>query len=185
MPRSERHKMMAGEWYTCINGELEALRNAARAAVLDHARMDPLARGAMAPSLRALLGQVGPDVYLEAPFHCTYGFNIVLGAGVYFNAGCVVLDTARVRVGEGAMFGPAVQIYCADHHRDPKLRAAGMEIAHPVDIGANVWVGGGAIILPGVSIGDDAIIGAGSVVTRNVAAGTTVTGNPARAQPRG
>lgn len=183
MPRSERQKMLAGEWYTCIDDELEMLRNEARRAVLIHATTDPMQRGAMAPALRSLLGHVGEGVYLEAPFHCTYGFNIELGDGVYFNAHCVVLDTARVRVGAGSMFGPAVQIYCADHHRDPARRAAGMEIAHPVEIGANVWVGGGAIILPGVSIGDDAIVGAGSVVTRNVAAGATVVGNPARVRP--
>ncbi|MEQ9571153.1 MAG: DapH/DapD/GlmU-related protein, partial [Nitratireductor sp.] len=99
---------------------------------------------------------------------------------VYFNTGCVILDTAPVTIGAGTMFGPSVHIYCADHHRDPVLRGQGLERALPVRIGSDVWVGGGAIILPGVTIGDGAIVGAGAVVTRDVATGATVAGNPAR-----
>lgn len=117
---------------------------------------------------------------IEAPFHCAYGMNLSLGDRVYFNAGCVVLDTAPVRVGSDTMFGPAVQIYCAQHAKNPIERAKGLEIALPVTIGENVWIGGGAIIMPGVTIGDGAIVGAGSVVTRDVPPDTTVVGNPAR-----
>lgn len=177
---TERQKMLAGEWYTCMDAELERLRQVARAAVLAHNTMDPGERGPMAPALAALFGRVGAHVYIEAPFHVTYGFNVTLGDGVYFNTGCTILDTAPVTIGAGSMFGPAVQIYCADHHRDAALRAAGHEIARPVAIAENVWVGGGAIVLPGITIGRNAIIGAGSVVTRDVAPGTTVAGNPAR-----
>ena len=180
MARSEREKMLAGEWYTCMDAELDALREAARAAVLEHNTLAPSRRGAMAPALAALLGRVGRGVFIEAPFHVTYGFNVELGDGVYFNFGCTILDTAPVRIGAGSMFGPHAQIYCADHARDPAHRAAGGEIARPVEIGENVWVGGGAIILPGVTIGRDAIVGAGAVVTRDVAPGATVAGNPAR-----
>lgn len=134
----------------------------------------------MAPELQNLLGHVGKGCFLEAPFHCAYGMNIHLGDNVYFNAGCVVLDTAPVRVGEGSMFGPNVQIYCAHHAKDPADRAQGLEIGLPVTIGRQVWIGGGAILLPGITIGDNATIGAGSVVTKDVAAGATVVGNPAR-----
>lgn len=181
MTTSERERMAAGEWYRCVDPELDALRDAARIAVHAHNTMAPTARGAMAPALASLLGRAGEGAFVEAPFHCAYGFNLFLGDRVYLNAGCVVLDTARVTIGARSMLGPAVQIYCADHHRDSDSRAAGLEIARPVTIGADVWIGGGAIILPGVSIGDRAIVGAGAVVTKSVAADSRVVGNPAKA----
>ena len=177
---TERDKMKAGEWYNCVDPELDALRLVASQAVFEHRSLPPLERGDIAPLLRALLGQAGEGARIEAPFHCAYGFNIFLGAGVFLNTGCVILDTAPVRIGKGTMLGPTVQIYCPEHHTDPEKRLAGLEIARPVTIGENVWIGGGAIILGGITIGDNAIIGAGSVVTRNVAAGSTVVGNPAR-----
>ena len=180
MVASEREKMAAGGWYNCVDDELESFRVVARRAVFEHNSLHPDERGDIAPGLRALLADVGKDVRIEAPFHCAYGFNIALGDGVFFNAGCVILDTATVRIGAGTMLGPTVQIYCAEHSKDAVRRAAGLEIAKPVTIGTNVWIGGGAIVLPGVSIGDDAIVGAGAVVTRDVAAGATVVGNPAR-----
>jgi maltose O-acetyltransferase len=130
--------------------------------------------------LRARLGSVGDGAEIRPPFFCDYGFNIRLGAGAFMNFNCVVLDVAEVDIGPGTQIGPAVQIYAADHPRDPQRRAAGLELGKPVRIGRNVWIGGGAIILPGVVVGDNAIIGAGSVVTRGVAAGVTVRGNPAR-----
>lgn len=134
----------------------------------------------MSPLLRALFASVAEGAFIEAPFHCAYGFNITLGANVYLNTGCVILDSAPVRIGDGAMLGPAVQIYCAEHHLDPVARSQSIEIAKPVTIGRDVWIGGGAILLAGITIGDGAIVGAGSVVTRDVLAGTTVVGNPAR-----
>ncbi|MDR6818053.1 maltose O-acetyltransferase [Neorhizobium sp. 2083] len=176
---SEREKMAAGEWYCCLDPELDALRDTARIAVHSQNTMPPTERGATSPQLRALFGAVS-EAFLEAPFHCAYGFNVFLGQGVYLNAGCTILDTAPVRIGARSMLGPGVQLYCADHHRDPVLRAKGLEIARPISIGADVWVGGGAIVLGGVTIGDGAIIGAGSVVTRDVPPGATVVGNPAR-----
>ncbi|NOC82644.1 sugar O-acetyltransferase [Ruegeria atlantica] len=177
---TERQKMEAGEWYCCLDPELDALRAEARRAVHAHNTCPPDARGAIAPELAALFAGVGRDCFLEAPFHCAYGINLSLGDRVFFNAGCVVLDTAPVMIGNDTMLGPAVQIYCAEHAKDPALRARGLEVAHPVRIGENVWIGGAAIIMPGVTIGDNAIIGAGSVVTKDVPAGETVVGNPAR-----
>jgi maltose O-acetyltransferase len=128
-----------------------------------------------------LFAEVGAEVFIEAPFHCAYGFNIRLGDRVYLNAGCTILDTAPVRIGSGTLLGPHVQIYCAEHHKDGAQRREGLEIARPVEIGANAWIGGGAILLAGIRIGDGAIVGAGTVVARDVAPGTTVVGNPARA----
>lgn len=180
MAASERERMAAGEWYTCLDPELERLRARAQAALHAHNSLPPGARGRMAPALAALFGGAAPGTVIEAPFHCAYGFNIVLEDGVFLNAGCVILDSAPVRIGRRALLGPAVQIYCAEHHKDPEKRAAGLEIARPVEIGERAWIGGGAIILAGRSIGRDAIVGAGAVVTRDVAPGATVAGNPAR-----
>ena len=141
--------------------------------------MPPDERKAMCSELRALFADAA-DTFIEAPFHCAYGMNISLGSGVYLNSGCVILDTASVSIGEGTMLGPAVQIYCPEHHHDVALRKEGLELARPVCIGKNVWIGGSAIILGGVAIGDGAIVGAGAVVTRSVAPGATEIGNPAR-----
>ena len=113
------------------------------------------------------------------PFHCPYGVNIHLGEGVYMNAGCVILDCARVEIGGRTLLGPAVQRYTI-HPLDAKERADFIETARPVTLGRNVWIGGGAIVLPGVTIGDNAVVGAGSVVTKDVPAGHLVVGNPAK-----
>lgn len=179
MTVSEREKMASGQWYRCLDDELAALRMAARRAVFAHNTTPPDDRGNITPDLLALLGSAAPDARIEAPFHCAYGVNIHLGSQVFINAGCAFLDSADIRIGAGTMLGPNVQIYCPQHHKDPALRKDGLEIAHPVVIGENVWVGGGAIILGGVCIGDNAIIGAGAVVTHDVPAGVTVVGNPA------
>ncbi len=130
--------------------------------------------------LRELLASVGEGAYIRPPFHCDYGYNISLGAGVFLNFNCIILDVVKVAIGDRTQIGPGVQILTADHPRDPAQRRAGLEFGRPIVIGADVWIGGGAIILPGVTIGDGAIVGAGAVVTRDVAAGATVVGNPAR-----
>jgi maltose O-acetyltransferase len=123
---------------------------------------------------------VGEHALIRPPFFCDFGYNISLGAGAFLNFNCIILDVEPVFIGAGTAIGPAVQILASDHPRDPRLRQQQVRFGRPVTIGANVWIGGGAIILPGVTIGDDAIVGAGSIVTRDVAAGVTVVGNPAR-----
>ncbi|KIC19156.1 sugar O-acetyltransferase [Leisingera sp. ANG-DT] len=180
MNKSERQKMQEGEWYCCLDSELSALRHQARVAVHQHNTALPDPAENLSPPLANLFTAAGENCLIEAPFHCAYGVNIRLGNNVYMNAGCTILDTAPVSIGDGTMLGPNVQIYCAQHHKDRELRATGLEIALPVTLGADVWIGGGAIILPGVTIGDGAIVGAGAVVTKDVAADQTVTGNPAR-----
>ena len=169
-----------GRWYCCLDPELVKLRETARQACWRHATMDPALRGPCAPELATLFAAMGEGVFLEAPFHVAYGRNLALGDNVYLNAGCVVLDTAPVRIGARTLLGPAVHIYCADHAHSPEKRRIGLERALPVTIGADVWIGGGAILLPGMTVGDGALIGAGSVVTRDVAPGVRVAGNPAR-----
>lgn len=176
---SEWEKMAAGEWYCCLDDELDDLRRRARRAVHEHNTVAPDMRGAIAPALKALI-DASDSAFVEAPFHCSYGVNLSLGERVYLNAGCTILDSGRVRIGSRSMLGPGVHIYCAEHHKDVALRSQGIEIARPVTIGEDVWIGGGAIILGGVTIGDGAIVGAGAVVTKDVTAGATVIGNPAR-----
>ena len=177
---TQKDRMLAGHLYLADDPEL----------VADHRRacawMDRYnAAGAASPFERHALmakifGGVGAGCDVRPPFHCDYGTNIEFGAGVFLNFGCVLLDVARIRVGDRTQIGPGVRILTADHPRDAASRAKGLEFGRPVTIGADVWIGAGAIILPGVTIGDDAIVGAGSVVTRAVAAGATVVGNPAR-----
>jgi maltose O-acetyltransferase len=123
---------------------------------------------------------VGEHALIRPPFFCDYGYNISLGRGAFLNYNCIILDVEPVSIGDGTAIGPGVQILAADHPRDPRLRRQNVRFGRRVTIGANVWIGGGAIILPGVTIGDDSIVGAGSIVTRDVAAGATVVGNPAR-----
>lgn len=177
--KSERQKMAAGQWYTCLDWELEALRVVARSAVHQHNALHPADRGPIGPELRQLI--TAANAIIEAPFHCAYGINIRLGDQVFLNAGCTILDCATVTIGDQCQLGPNVQIYCAEHHKDPIKRSVeGLEVALPVTIGKRVWIGGGAIILAGVTIGDGAVVGAGSVVTKNVAPGAVVVGNPAR-----
>ena len=177
---TERDKMQAGDWYTCHDPELLKMQARARAATHAHNVAHPEVRGAIGRELRALIRHVGNDAMIEAPFHCAYGVNISFGDAVYLNAGCVILDTAPVVIGARSMFGPHVQLYCPEHHQDRAKRSAGLERARPITVGQDVWLGGGAIVLSGVTIGDGAIVGAGSVVTRDVAAGAKVAGNPAR-----
>jgi len=181
MNEAARTEMASGDWYDCLTPALEALRQTARRAVHEHNTMDPDLRRTCGPRLAALLAALDKSAMLEAPFHCSYGFNIALGPSVYLNAGCVILDSAPVGIGARSMLGPGVHIYCADHHRDVAQRRAGIERALPVTIGADVWVGGGAILLPGITVGDGAIIAAGAVVTRDVAPGIRVAGTPAKA----
>ncbi|MEO9682487.1 MAG: sugar O-acetyltransferase [Tateyamaria sp.] len=177
---SERAKMAAGDWYTCLDPELEGLRLAALEAVHAHNHLPPKKRRTLSAPLRALFAQAGPDCLIETPFHCSYGINIHLGDAVFINSGCVILDSARVEIGNNTLIGTGAQILCADHHRNVDKRRLGIEIAHPITIGSDVWIGAGAIILPGVTIGNGAIIGAGSVVAKDVAANSTVVGVPAR-----
>jgi len=171
--------MLAGELYR-PDAELGAEQAAAKAWMVRYNDALPLPVSERHALLCERLGHVGKDAVVRPPFFCDYGYNIRLGDGVFLNFNCVILDVVEVSIGERTQVGPAVQIYAADHPRDAATRRTGLEFGRAVRIGSDVWIGGGAIILPGVSIGDGAVIGAGSVVTRDVEAGQTVMGNPAR-----
>ncbi len=178
--QSEKQKMLAGLPYRADDPELVRDHVAIRAWMDRYNAAGSLSDAARHELLREGLGHVGARVVVRPPFHCDYGYNIRLGDGVFLNFNCVFLDSILIEIGAGTQIGPAVQIYGADHPRDPAQRRAGLEFGRPVRIGANVWIGGGAILTPGVTVGDDAIIGAGAVVTRDVPDGVTVAGNPAR-----
>jgi maltose O-acetyltransferase len=177
---NEKLKMLAGDLYDASDPELQAERDAAARWMLRYNASAGLPVTQRLALLRERLASVGDGTEVRPPFHCDYGGNISLGERVFLNFNCVILDVVPVIIGDGTQIGPAVQIYAADHPRDAATRRSGLEFGRPIQVGRNVWVGGGTIILPGVRIGDDAVIGAGSVVTRDVPAGATVAGNPAR-----
>jgi maltose O-acetyltransferase len=130
--------------------------------------------------VQKLLPNAGIDLWIQPPFYCDYGTNIILGDKVFFNFNCVVLDVTYVRIGSRSLFGPNVQIYTATHPLDFKTRASGLEYAKPITIGEDVWIGGSAVICPGVTIGDRTVIGAGSVVTKDIPSDVFAAGNPCR-----
>lgn len=179
--KSEKQKMLLGELYTATDPELSAECLQAQELSLRYNNAKPEERSGI---LHALLGSCGEGVVVRPSFRCDYGYNIHLERNVFLNFNCVLLDVMPIRIGEGTQIGPAVQIYAADHPRDRDTRLLGLECGKPVTIGKNVWIGGGAIVLPGITIGDDAVIGAGAVVTKDVQAGQTVVGNPGRALSR-
>ena len=177
---SERDKMLRGEPYCASDPALRSARVRARRLTQRLNGLDADDPEARENLLRELLGTVGAETWIETPLHCDYGTQVRLGARVFVNMGCIFLDAAPITIGDDTQLGPAVQLLTSDHPRDAGLRAGGLESALPISIGARAWLGGGAIVLPGVTIGDDAVIGAGSVVTRSVPAGVTAAGNPCR-----
>lgn len=175
---TEKEKMLHGEWYDA--GDPELLRERAACEALLRGFNTAADRSLQASLLHNLLAACGTNSTVRPPFFCDYGTNIRLGDGVFLNYNCILLDVLPITIGDRTQIGPAVQIYTADHPRDVAQRAAGLEGGKPVTIGADVWIGGGAILLPGVRVGNGAIVGAGSIVTRHIPAGATVAGNPAR-----
>jgi maltose O-acetyltransferase len=177
--RTERERMRTGELYNPHDAELVQLRTRARDILATLNATPEAAKDERRAACRELFAAGGESVWLQPPFYCDYGCHIFLGENVYFNFNCVVLDVCDVHIGDRTLIGPAVQIYAATHPLDSELRKT-REYGKPVRIGSDVWIGGGAIILPGVTIGDRCVIGAGSVVTKDVPAGSLAVGNPAR-----
>jgi maltose O-acetyltransferase len=176
--RTEKDKMLSGELYRA--DAVELVRERERCRSLLHAFNSEPEEAARIALLGELLGAVGTGTSIQPPFACDYGGNIRVGNHVYLNFNCVILDCAEVRIGDGTQIAPGVQLLAADHPRQPQLRRELLELARPVTIGSNVWIGAAAIVCPGVSVGDDSIIGAGSVVTRDVPPGVVAFGSPAR-----
>jgi maltose O-acetyltransferase len=177
--KSERQKMLDGELYDPMAPDLVAARDRARdlCQALNATRESE--QEERRRILRALLGSGGDSVWMQPPFYCDYGANIELGERVFFNFNCVVLDVCPVRIGDFTLFGPGVQLLTPLHPLNAELRRK-QEFGKPITIGSDVWVGAGALILPGVNIGSRAVIGAGSVVTRDVPDAVFAAGNPCR-----
>ena len=171
--------MVAGELYDPLDGDLVAARERARDLCQDLNATREAQRAERRRILHDLIGTGGDSVWMQPPFYCDYGSNIHLGRRVFFNFNCVVLDVCEVRIGDYTLFGPGVQILTPLHPLDPVQRRQ-QEYGKPITIGSDVWVGGGALILAGVRIGARAVIGAGSVVTRDVPEGAFAAGNPCR-----
>ncbi|MDJ0497734.1 MAG: sugar O-acetyltransferase [Acidimicrobiia bacterium] len=176
--KTNHQKMLAGELYNFFDPELDAQRQ--RVKELLRLFNDAPDVGDRRGILERLLGQIGSNSLIEPPFHCTYGRNTSIGDHSYLNFSCIVLDNNRVDIGDHVMIGPMVQLYTAAHPLEAATRNDGWEVAKPITIEDNVWIGGGAIVLPGVRIGRNAVVGAGAVVCHNVPPDTVVAGNPAR-----
>lgn len=172
--------MLAGELYDPLDQQLvdDRLRTRLLIKELNDSREDQAEERMRI--LKELIPMAGEGLWLQPPFYCDYGYNMVLGEKVFFNFNCVVLDVAEVKIGSRTLFGPNVQIYTATHPVDPVERASGVEYAKPISIGEDVWVGGSAVICPGVTIGNRCVIGAGSVVTRDIPDDVFAAGNPCR-----
>lgn len=177
--KTEKEKMIAGELYLSGGDDLKKERRKAknllhRLNVIEY-RITKKAR----LIIEELIPNAGKNLYIEPPFHCDYGYNIICGNNVYFNVNCVVLDSAPIKIGSNVFFAPNVQIYTATHPLDAELRKT-LTNALPVSIGDDCWIGGNSVICPGVTIGNGCVIGAGSVVTKNIPDNSLAVGNPAK-----
>ncbi|MEX2513840.1 MAG: sugar O-acetyltransferase [Cyclobacteriaceae bacterium] len=178
--KTEKEKMLAGELYLASDGQLSSERLTTRKLIKVFNDSFPNEIEKRQELCRELLGKVGKEFWIEPPFYCDYGYNISVGDLVFFNFNCTILDVTPVVIGDRCLFGPNVHIYAATHPLDAKIRGSLLEFGQPITIGSDVWVGGGAIICPGITIGDRSIIAAGAVVTKDVPEDTVVGGNPAR-----
>lgn len=177
---TEKEKMLSGELYDASDPELEAERHCARLIFQDINNMGDAKKEIRNKLFYKLFGKAGKGLWIEPPFFCDYGYNIEVGEKVFMNFNCCILDVMKVKMGNNVLLGPNVQIYTATHPMEAKTRAEWLEYAKPVTIGNDVWIGGAAVICPGVTIGNGVVIGAGAVVTKDVPNNVFVGGNPAK-----
>ena len=171
--------MLAGEYYDPMDPTLVAERERTRERVRRYNQTAPTARERRRELLSELLGSVGERAVVEPPFRCDYGEHVSVGDDFFANFGCVFLDVCQISVGDRCLVGPGVHVYAATHPLDAETRAAGKELGSPVSVGDDVWIGGRAVLNPGVTVGDRAVVGSGAVVTRDVPDDVVVQGNPA------
>ena len=177
---TEKEKMLSGEMYDAADPQLTEERRRARDLCKSLNESHDSEQELRERITRKLFGSAGDAIWIEPPFYCDYGANITLGSKVFFNFNCVILDPAPVTIGSNVLFGPAVQICTATHPMRASERRTWREFARPIEIGSDVWIGAGAIICPGVRIAARSVIGAGSVVTRDISADVFASGNPCR-----
>ena len=177
---TEKQKMLAGDLYFPAGPELTAERLHAQTLLHRFNQSSPADTPTRTVILRDLLAQFGENVTILPRFGCDYGYNISIGAGTFINLDCIFLDCNRITLGRDVQVAPGVHLYTATHPLDPAIRRSSLELALPITIADNVWLGGGSIVCPGVSIGENTVVGAGSVVTRDLPANVVAVGNPAR-----
>ncbi|WP_368293884.1 sugar O-acetyltransferase [Dehalobacter sp. TBBPA1] len=176
----EKVKMINGELYKANDEELFRERQTAKRALYQFNSLHPDEIEKRDDIIRSLFGKVRDNFFIEPPFHCDYGYNIYIGENFYSNYNCTILDCAKVLIGDNVLFGPNVNLFTAGHPINFEVRNEGFEYALPIVIGNNVWIGGGAIVNPGVTIGDNVVIGSGSVVTKNILSNSIAVGNPCK-----
>lgn len=178
---TEYEKMIAGDLYNASDAELTHMREEVRGLLTELNRSVQDVRSGERLSLcERIFGKTGKGLWLQPPFYCDYGKNIELGENVFFNFNCVILDVAKVIIGSNVFFGPNVQIYTAGHPLDAQKRREGQEFGKSITIGNDVWIGGSAVLCPGIKIGEKSIVAAGAVVTKDVPPNVVVGGNPAK-----
>ncbi len=178
--RSQRERMLSGDLYLADDPELASAQLRARRLQDRFNRSAAEGDAERRAILHELLREIGPGSEIRPPFNCDYGVHIRVGARVFANYGLVALDVAPITIGDDVQIGPYVQLLTPTHPVDPALRRAKWETAQPIVIEQNAWIGGGAIVLPGVTVGENAVVGAGAVITRDVGRNVIVGGNPAR-----
>jgi maltose O-acetyltransferase len=178
--RSQRERMVAGDLYLADDPQLVQESRRAEALTKEYNESSPFDPARRMRILGDLLGSIGEETEIRPPFHCDYGFHIHIGARTFVNFGLFALDVAEIRIGDDVQIGPSVQLLTPTHPLEPEPRRAKWEAAKPIAIGDNAWLGGGVIICPGVTIGQDTVVGAGAVVTRDLPPGVLAVGNPAR-----
>lgn len=177
---TEKEKMLSGQLYNALDKTLSAERHHARMLFQKINQLSEDKSKERNKLFKELLGKAGKNFWIEPPFYCDYGYNIELGNKVFFNFNCCILDVMPVKIGDNVFFGPHVQIYTATHPMEAKIRNSMLEFAKPITIGNDVWIGGGAIICPGVTIGNGVVVGTGAVVTKDIVDNVFVGGNPAK-----
>ncbi len=177
---NEKEKMLAGELYNPFDKELVALRLNARLLVEELNRTSAAHQGERVRIIKTILGSTGKNCFIEAGFNCDYGCNIHVGNNFWANFGVTILDPAEVRIGKNCFVGPQVGLYTATHPLDPKARVSGKAMARPITLGDNCWIGGHAVINPGVNLGDNVVVASGAVVTQSFGDNVVLGGNPAK-----
>ncbi|UZH55371.1 sugar O-acetyltransferase [Salinimicrobium tongyeongense] len=178
--KTEKEKMLAGEPYQAFDPVLVAERQAVKEHIFKFNNLPPSEVEKRNEILKQLLGSMGDNYYFEPPFRCDYGYNIEIGDNFYTNYNLVVLDCAKVSIGDSVLIGPNVGIFTAGHPLHHEIRIQEWEHAYPISIGNKVWIGGQVVINPGVSIGENSVIGSGSVVTKDIPSNVFAAGNPCR-----
>ena len=178
--KSEKEKMLSGRPYKAFDDELLKERQCAKELTFEFNALHPNELERQNKTIKKLFGETGKTFHVEPPFHCDYGYNIIIGENFYLNYNCIILDCAKVTIGNNVLIAPNVSIYTAGHPLHYELRNQDYEYAFPINIGNNVWIGGNVIINPGITIGDNSVIGSGSVVTKDIPSDVIAIGNPCR-----